>query len=303
MRIALAHSFTAGEIAKYTGAIVKGDEGAVIRAVTTDSREVECGDLFITIKGAKTDGHDYIGKAIANGAAAILCERAEYDSPVPMIVCDDVIRCLGDLGRKYHEENRCTTVAVTGSVGKTTTKEFISAVLSVKYRVHKTEGNGNTEIGLPLTLISRHRDTQVCVVEMGMDAIGDIDYLTKIALPDLAVVTMIGSSHLEFLKTRENICRAKMEIINGMKSGSEVIVYVSLGPDIVLVTLTDMTGQSESAVAAQLKALGLRVGKVTYKASHLPAGTVISQSAKAGDTVPQNTAIDFTVSGGPNYNP
>ena len=223
MRIVLPRPFSVKEIAHYSNGRAQGDEATKIYAIATDSREVCEGDLFLAFRGEKVDGHDYIARAIEKGASAIMCERCE-DIGASAIVCENTLYALGELGKNYHTSYKRTTVAVTGSVGKTTTKEFISAVLKEKFKLHKTEGNANSEIGMPLTLLAAPEDTEVCVVEMGMDGPGDIDYLSKIARPDLAVVTVIGSSHLEFLKTRENICRAKMEIVNGMKSGSEVIV-------------------------------------------------------------------------------
>lgn len=225
MRIALPHPFTVGELAAYANLRVFGCADTQIHAIATDSREVCEGDLFVTFKGENFDGHVYIDKAIENGASAIMCEHCDRDKiSVAVILCENTQLALGEIGRNYHKAHRCTTVAVTGSVGKTTTKEFIACTLEEKFRVHKNQGNANSEIGLPLTLISAPRDTEICIVEMGMDKLGDIDYLTNIAYPDLAVVTVIGSSHLEFLKTRENICRGKMQIVNGMKKGSEVIV-------------------------------------------------------------------------------
>ncbi len=223
MRIVLPRPLSVKEIAHYCKARTIGCETTEIYGIATDSREVCGGDLFLAFKGEKVDGHDYISRAKENGASAIMCERCE-DIGVSAIICENTLYALGELAKGCHISHRRTTVAVTGSVGKTTTKEFISAVLKEKFKLHKTEGNANSEIGLPLTLLATPEDADVCVVEMGMDGPGDIDYLSKIARPDLAVVTMIGSSHLEFLKTRENICRAKMEIVNGMKVGSEVIV-------------------------------------------------------------------------------
>ncbi len=225
MRITLAHPITVGDILELDAAKSATNKSNLIYGIATDSREVCKGDLFIAFRGESLDGHKYIDKAIGNKASAILCEYCDImDTDASIILCDNTQKALGMLAKGYHARYKKTTVAITGSVGKTTTKEFVAAVLSEKFRVHKSEGNHNNEIGMPMTLLATPADIEVCVVEMGMDARGDIEYLSQIARPDIAVVTMIGSSHLEHLGTRENICRGKMEIVSGMEKGAPIIV-------------------------------------------------------------------------------
>ena len=224
MRITLAHPLTACEAAEYMGAECTAYTDSMIYGVTTDSREVQKGDLFIAFRGESFDGNAYIGKAVKGGASAVLCEYCNEDLGAAVILADNTEKALGKLAKAYFSRYRKKVVAVTGSVGKTTTKEFISAVLSEKFSVHRADGNFNNEIGLPMTLLATPDEADICVFELGMDARGDIEYLSDIVRPDIAVVTMIGSSHLERLGTRENICEAKMEIVSGMKKGAPIIL-------------------------------------------------------------------------------
>ncbi len=199
-----------------------------ITNIAIDSRDCTEGSLFVAIKGERTDGHGYIGSAIGLGAVCVFAQylpkSLDIDKNYAIIVVDDPIGAVGRLAKYYSARQSCKIVAVTGSVGKTTTKEFIYAVLSQKYNTYKSEGNHNNELGLPLTLLGMPKDTEWAVLEMGMSALGEIEYLSKIAEPDIAIVTNIGSSHLEHLKTRENICRAKMEIVCGLKSGGALLL-------------------------------------------------------------------------------
>lgn len=225
MRIKLAFPLTFKKIAEYTESEFISLNDGIAEYITTDTRELKEGDLFVAIKGETFDGNDYIEKAFENGAVCALCEKAPTElKGASLLICDDTVKALGALAREYLALRSVKKVAVTGSVGKTTTKEFICSVLSEKYRVHKTEGNHNNELGLPYTVLSMPSDTEILITEMGMCARGEIEYLSDIVKPDIAVITVIGSSHLEHLKTRENICAAKMEIVHGMKEKGCLIV-------------------------------------------------------------------------------
>ncbi len=177
--------------------------------------------------GERVDGHDYIDAALSAGGGCVLCERIPEkvtERRYAAVVVEDSIKAIGELAKAYDREITHKKIAVTGSVGKTTTKEFIAAVLAEKYKVHKTEGNYNSNIGLPLSMLSMKDDTEVSVLEMGMSGLGEIDYLSRLAEPDIAVITNIGSSHIGHLGSRENICRAKLEIVNGLKMGGTLLV-------------------------------------------------------------------------------
>lgn len=189
----------------------------------TDSRDAKEGCIFVCIKGERVDGHNYISGAEENGACGFLCER-ELDTKLPYVIVPSSVKALGDFASDYRKKLNMKTVAVTGSVGKTTTKEFLYCVLSQGFKSFKTEGNKNSEIGLPLTLMSVPEDCEASVLEMGMSNFGEIDVLTKIARPDVAVITNIGFSHIEYLKTQENIMKAKLEILNGLSSDGTLIL-------------------------------------------------------------------------------
>ena len=175
------------------------------RSVCTDSREAEKDSLFVALGGARVDGHDYIGAALSLGNECVLCERipdALTDRKYVALVVNDTLRAVGELAKAYDRRINNRKVAITGSVGKTTTKEFVAAVLGENLRLHKTEGNYNSTIGMPLSLLTMRNDTQVSVLEMGMSNRGEIEYLSRIAEPDIAIVTNIGSSHMEYLGSR-----------------------------------------------------------------------------------------------------
>lgn len=196
------------------------------RSVCTDSREAAEGTLFVALGGERVDGHDYIAAAVSSGNDCVLCERIpeSTDRKYVAVVVDDSLRAVGELAKAYDRRINHRKVAITGSVGKTTTKEFVASVLSEGFRVHKTEGNYNSNIGMPLSMLSMQNDTEVSVLEMGMSNRGEIEYLSRIAEPDIAIVTNIGSSHIGHLGSRENICHAKMEIVKGLKSGGTLLL-------------------------------------------------------------------------------
>lgn len=223
MRITLSLPMTLEEIAAAIGcACAEEKKSTLITHLTTDSRMVEGGDLFLALRGERSDGNNYLSNAFASGAVAAICERATEDGTC--LCVPDALLALGALAKHYAAKIPHKTVAVTGSIGKTTTKEFLRCVLAKKFRVHATLGNHNNEIGLPYTVLSMPPDTEILILEMGMTGLGEIEYLSKIALPDVGIVTTIGTSHLERLGTRENICRAKMEITAGMDDGSLLLL-------------------------------------------------------------------------------
>ena len=178
-----------------------------------DTRILKPGQLFIVLQGAR-DGHDFIPAAMEKGAAAVLCSRKVGDYPA--IYVDDPRKALGDIARQELKRIKARVVAVTGSVGKSTTKEMIAAVLSSTFRVSKTPANHNNDIGMPMAVLSMPLDTEVAVLEMGMNHFREIAYLSDIAHPDVAVIINIGTMHIEFLGSQIGIRQAKMEIVEGM---------------------------------------------------------------------------------------
>lgn len=197
--------------------------------IEIDSRKISEGDIFVAILGERVDGNDYVASAVGLGAVCVIsrCLPKNIDDvkgDFCIVVVDDPTVAVGDIAHSYKKRSHVRTIGVTGSVGKTTTKELIYAVLSEKFSVHKTEGNHNNELGLPLSMLGMNADTEVSVLEMGMSNFGEIARLSQIAEPDYGVVTTIGSSHIETLGSRENICKAKMEIVEGMSENGELVL-------------------------------------------------------------------------------
>ena len=193
-----------------------------------DTRVLQPGQLFIVLQGAR-DGHDFIPNAMEKGAAAVLCSKKVGDYPA--IYVDDPRTALGDIAREELRRIGCKVVAVTGSVGKSTTKEMIAAVLASTYRVSKTPANHNNDIGMPMAILSMPLDTEAAVLEMGMNHFGEIAYLSNIAHPDVAVIINIGTAHIEYLGTQMGIRKAKMEITEGMSSQGMLLLN---GDDVLL---------------------------------------------------------------------
>lgn len=194
------------------------DLDLTVKHVFTDSRNPDPGALFIPLVGERFDGHAFLNEALEGGAAGCFTQR-ERESYLPgkfYIKVGSTQKALRDLARHYKQKFRIPFVAVTGSVGKTTTKDMVAAVLGERFKVLKTEGNFNNEVGLPLTLLRLNSNHEICVVEMGMNHFGEIEYLSSIVEPDVAVITNIGDSHIENLGSRENILKAKCEIFSHM---------------------------------------------------------------------------------------
>ncbi|GAB3067954.1 UDP-N-acetylmuramoyl-tripeptide--D-alanyl-D-alanine ligase [Virgibacillus ainsalahensis] len=203
-------------------------EKQTIKEVITDSRTMMTDALFIPIVGENFDGHDFIDQAIKNGATAILWNRKRGPAesiPADILVfyVDDTTTALQELAANYRNEIDPIVVGITGSNGKTTTKDLVAAMAGAVYRTHYTDGNFNNHIGLPLTILSMKRDTEVLVLEMGMSDFGEIDLLSRLARPDYAIITNIGESHIEYLESREGITKAKLEITNGLKDNGWII--------------------------------------------------------------------------------
>lgn len=188
---------------------------------SNDSRKIQPGELFVVLKGER-DGHDYIPAAMERGAAAVLGSRQVGD--YPMILVEDTRKALGDIARQERLRLNMKVVAVTGSVGKSTTKEMIACVLDGTYRVGKTPANHNNDIGMPMALLAMPEDTEVAVLEMGMNHFREIAYLASIGRPDVAVITNIGTMHIEHLGSMQGILQAKLEILEGMQENGRIIL-------------------------------------------------------------------------------
>ncbi|ULG75302.1 UDP-N-acetylmuramoyl-tripeptide--D-alanyl-D-alanine ligase [Macrococcus brunensis] len=200
------------------GTIEKNFEDIKVEGVSIDSRLIDDAVLFVPFKGEHTDGHRYVTQAIASGAAISFWQNDVADAPdVPLIKVDDCLTALQKLSQSYLKEVHPTVIGITGSNGKTTTKDMVASVLAPHFKVKKTIGNYNNEIGLPLTICQLDEDTEVSILEMGMSGFREIALLSRIAEPDIAAITNIGESHMRDLGSRAGIAKAKFEITEGLK--------------------------------------------------------------------------------------
>ncbi|GAA3403085.1 UDP-N-acetylmuramoyl-tripeptide--D-alanyl-D-alanine ligase [Paenibacillus hodogayensis] len=192
-----------------------------VQGVCTDTRTVTPGALFVPIRGPRFNGHHYAADALAKGAAAALWEKGEPGRPdhPAVIEVDDALAALQRLAREYRRQIGATVIGITGSNGKTSTKDMLAALLSTTFRTHKTNGNLNNHLGVPLTLLGMEENTEMAVVEMGMSALGEIAALATIAEPDAAIITSVSEVHLGDLGTRERIVQAKLEIVGPLRPG------------------------------------------------------------------------------------
>ena len=203
-----------------------GDVVGEITSVCIDSRQATPGSLFFALKGENSDGHAYIAQALRAGAVAVVEHSIEgvKEGEGAQIVVPATLRALGDLSRHYRRQFAIPIIGITGSVGKTSTKEMIAAVLRTTYNTLANEKNYNNEIGVPLTLFNLNKTHEVAVVEMGMRGLGQIDYLAEIAEPTIGVITNIGSAHIELLGSHENIAKAKAELFARLPADGIAIV-------------------------------------------------------------------------------
>ena len=222
---------TLRQIADWCGGTVAPEyETIVVSGMESDSRKIEVGDLFVALRGERVDGFDFIPSAKTLGAAAALVSRETEE--LPCILVPDTLKAYGAIAKHYREETGVKVVGITGSVGKTTTKEMIAGVLARDFKLFKSEGNHNNDIGLPMTIMDMPEDTELLVAEMGTNHPGEIAYLSEIAQPDYAVITNIGTTHIEYLGSREGILHEKLDIMRaslkntvGILNGDEPLLW------------------------------------------------------------------------------
>lgn len=228
---------TLREMATILNAPIQNEADVAVTSTAFDSRQVKPGGLFIPLV-ADNDGHHYVDAAESNGATVALWQADHQNVPshLPIIIVPDTLAAYQQLASHYLSQVDPLVVAVSGSNGKTTTKDFIAAIGQTSYKTVKTPENFNNEIGVPQTILSMPTDTELLVIEIGMDHPGDLTFLSKLVKPDIALLTMIGEAHIEFFKTRERIADGKMEIINGLKehghlvfNGDEPLLFERVG--------------------------------------------------------------------------
>lgn len=228
-------TFSAGEIAAWTGGSVVREGAGDARGISTDTRTLGAGDLFVALKGPRYDAHDFLGEALEKGAWGLLVERGRWRREEvsrrvvsypdrTIVVVDDTERALGDLAASHRSRLDVKVIAITGSNGKTTTKEMAAAIAGERWDVHKTRGNLNNLIGLPLTVLGLEERHQAAVLEMGMNRRGEIRRLAEIARPDVGVVTTVGPVHLEHLGGIEEVAKAKAELVAAIGAGGTAVL-------------------------------------------------------------------------------
>ena len=218
-------------IEKCNGKLVCGNKDDICTNFKKDTREIKKGDTFVGIKGENFDGNKFFEEALKNGATTCILQGVQIDkeiikkySDINIVMVEDTIKAIGILAKYKRSLFNIPVVGVTGSVGKTSTKDIVASVVSKKYNVHKTLGNFNSDIGLPLTILSLKEENTAMVLEMGMNHKGEISYLANIAKPDIAIITNVGSSHIGNLGSRENILKAKLEILEGLNENG-IFIY------------------------------------------------------------------------------
>lgn len=260
------------EIANATGGHFYGDNTKLdlqVTGVAIDSRKVEEGFLFVALKGARVDGHTFIPQVMDKGALCSLSEQVLENATYPYILVTSCEQALKDLAEHYRKSLNIKVVGITGSVGKTSTKEMIASVLSQKYNVLKTAGNFNNEIGLPLTIFNIRKEHEIAVLEMGISDFGEMHRLAKIAQPDICVITNIGLCHLENLCDRDGVLKAKTEMFDYMQTDAKIVLN---GDDDKLITVKEHhdyepiyfgLSTSHAAYAKDILSLSLRGTKCT----------------------------------------
>lgn len=222
---------------KYVG--LKEMENKEVTCIFTDSRKAEAGGLFVPIKGARVDAHDFIEQVMEKDVLATLSEKDLGEKPFPYILVDSSLTAVKEIAEFYLKQLQIPVVGITGSVGKTSTKEVIASVLEQKYNTLKTQGNFNNELGLPLTVFRLRDEHEMAVLEMGISDFGEMHRLAKIARPNTCVITNIGLCHLEFLKSRDGILKAKTEIFDYLQWDGHIILN---GDDDKLITVQETKG-------------------------------------------------------------
>lgn len=219
--------FTLEEIALACGGEYVGSEelkNTAISSVERDSRNIKENSLFLAIKGERVDGHDFIEKCFESGAICALCEKPPENPTKPYILADSTLDAVKEVAKAYREKFDIPIVGISGSVGKTSTKEMIASVLAVKYKVHKTAGNLNNELGVPLTLFGMDDSTEAAVIEMGISDFGEMTRISEMVQPTVEVITVIGECHLENLGDRDGVFRAKTEMFKNLRDGGTVVL-------------------------------------------------------------------------------
>ena len=258
--------FTLEELRKATDAVILGEflpKGSLFE-ISTDTRKISDKNVYIPLQGENFDGEDFIEDAISKGVEVVFSRHnKKFENAVVLYVKDTKIAYL-KLAKFYREKINPKVVCITGSCGKTTVKEMVACVLSEKFKVHKTSLNHNNEIGFCQTVLSMKNDVDILVVEAGMRALGEIDLIASYAMPDIAIITNVGSAHIGRLLTKDNIAKAKCEILNYLKVGSVAIVEDNslIDKNLPKNLISDIIKVSKES--QELKIISQEIGKTVF---------------------------------------
>lgn len=229
---------TVEKLSEYCNGKVIGNKNAVVTNITLDSRKVTENSMFVAVKGERVDGHKFVQSTLEQGAVCALVEQ-QPETEGTYIIVESTLQAIKDIAEEYRKTLKAKVVGITGSVGKTSTKEMVASILEQKYKVTKTLGNFNNEIGLPLTVFRIQEDDDIAILEMGISDFGEMSRLTKIARPDICIITNIGQCHLENLGDRDGVLKAKSEIFQCMQEDGTIILN---GEDDKLTTIKEVRG-------------------------------------------------------------
>ena len=248
---------TLKELAAWLNDEVPAFGDTIVSGISIDTRTICQGDLFVPFRGEQANGHKFVQQAFEKGAGASLWQKDEPNPPknVPLLFVDDSELALQQMARAYRNEHKATFIGITGSNGKTSTKDILAGTLAPFFKVQKTIGNFNNQLGLPITILQLQEDTEVAVLEMGMSGFGEIEFLTKLARPHITVITNIGEAHMQDLGSRAGIAKAKFEIIQGMQEDG-VLFYDGDEP-----LLNELVAKEQNLNA---QAFGLEPGDLLY---------------------------------------
>ena len=277
--------------------VASADEGDIeISAVRIDSRQIEKGNLFIATVGERVDGHDFIDQVYEAGAAAVVCEKRPKDDSHPYILVESSFTALEKMAEFYRSQLDCRVVAITGSVGKTSTKETVAAVLEEKYNVFRTAGNFNSNIGLPLMVLSLRPEHEIAVLEMGISHFDEMVRMSRAARPDIAIITNIGTSHMENLGSQEGILEEKSHIFDYLPKDGIGVVN---GDDALLSKLDDAKGhkifrfgfdEKNDVTIKNMKSLGLKGSEFILSADMFEKGGISAHINLPGEHMALNAA-------------
>ena len=248
---------TLQQLATWLNDEVQAFGDTVVSGISIDTRSIRQGDLFVPFRGEQVNGHKFVQQAFEKGAGASLWQKDEPNPPVgvPLLFVDDPELALQQMATAYRRQHKAKFVGITGSNGKTSTKDILAGTLAPFFKVQKTIGNFNNQLGLPITMLQLDEDTEVAILEMGMSGFGEIEFLTKIARPHITVITNIGEAHMQDLGSRVGIAKAKFEIIQGLQEDG-ILFYDGDEP-----LLQELVAQEENLTA---QSFGLEAGNLLY---------------------------------------